>query len=244
MVEVDPPRVLLVDDRRENRIALQAVLEPLRVEVVEADSGEAALREVLSRDFAVILLDVQMPGIDGLETAELIKARERSRDVPIIFLTAAEADVAQVFAGYEAGAVDYLLKPFDPLVLRSKVSVFADLDRHRRQLTRSTELARNALAAAPSGIALCDLDGLALEVNPALERLLERPDTRLWIVVLWIHAQMLPYRVVQCSTSNASHRCLPKYDQCLTRARRSPKSGTQEVWWHQVSSPSAVVRQG
>jgi CheY-like chemotaxis protein/anti-sigma regulatory factor (Ser/Thr protein kinase) len=175
MVEVDPPRVLLVDDRRENRIALQAVLEPLRVEVVEADSGEAALREVLSRDFAVILLDVQMPGIDGLETAELIKARERSRDVPIIFLTAAEADVAQVFAGYEAGAVDYLLKPFDPLVLRSKVSVFADLDRHRRQLTRSTELARNALAAAPSGIALCDLDGLALEVNPALERLLERP---------------------------------------------------------------------
>src|SRR3954471_20615742 len=138
MVEVDPPKILIVDDRRENRVALQAVLEPLRVDVVEDDSGEQALREILVNDFAVILLDVQMPGIDGLETAELIKARERSRDTPIIFLTAAEADVTQVFAGYEAGAVDYLLKPFDPLVLRSKVQVFADLDRQRRELARST----------------------------------------------------------------------------------------------------------
>jgi PAS domain S-box-containing protein len=175
MVEVDPARVLLVDDRRENRIALQAVLEPLRVDVVEADSGEQALREVLVNDFAVILLDVQMPGMDGIETAELIKARDRSRDVPIIFLTAAESDLAEVFAGYEAGAVDYLLKPFDPLVLRSKVKVFADLDKHRRQLRRSDELVRNAFAASPSGMALCDLDGLALQVNPALERLTGRP---------------------------------------------------------------------
>ena len=129
---------------------------------------------MLVGDFAVILLDVQMPGMDGIETAELIKARERSRDVPIIFLTAAESDLAEVFAGYEAGAVDYLLKPFDPLVLRSKVKVFADLDRHRRQLRRSDELVRNAFAAAPSGMALCDLDGLALQVNPALERLTGR----------------------------------------------------------------------
>jgi PAS domain S-box-containing protein len=174
MVEVDPARILLVDDRRENRIALQAVLEPLQVDVVEADSGEQALREVLVGDFAVILLDVQMPGMDGIETAEMIKARERSRDVPIIFLTAAESDLAEVFAGYEAGAVDYLLKPFDPLVLRSKVKVFADLDRHRRQLRRSDELVRNAFAAAPSGMALCDLDGLAMQVNPALERLTGR----------------------------------------------------------------------
>jgi PAS domain S-box-containing protein len=179
MVEVDPARVLLVDDRRENRIALQAVLEPLRVDVVEADSGEQALREVLVQDFAVILLDVQMPGMDGIETAELIKARDRSRDVPIIFLTAAESDLAEVFAGYEAGAVDYLLKPFDPLVLRSKVKVFADLDKHRRQLRRSDELVRNAFAASPSGMALCDLDGLALQVNPALERLTGRPTAAL-----------------------------------------------------------------
>jgi PAS domain S-box-containing protein len=179
MVSVDPPRVLLVDDRRENRIALQAVLEPLCLDIVEAESGEQALREVLTGDFAVILLDVQMPGMDGVETAEMIKARERSREVPIIFLTAAEADVAEVFAGYEAGAVDYLLKPFDPLVLRSKVKVFADLDRHRRQLARSDELVRNAFSAAPSGMALCDLNGLALEINPALERLVGRPPSEL-----------------------------------------------------------------
>jgi PAS domain S-box-containing protein len=179
MVEVDAPRLLLVDDRRENRIALQAVLEPLRVDIVEADSGEEALRQVLANDFAVILLDVQMPGMDGLETAEMIKARERSRNVPIIFLTAAETDVAQIFAGYEAGAVDYLLKPFDPLVLRSKVKVFADLDRNRRQLARSDELVRKAFAAAPTGMALCDLTGLALEVNPALEQLVGRPASEI-----------------------------------------------------------------
>ncbi|WP_187369272.1 SpoIIE family protein phosphatase [Baekduia soli] len=178
MVAVDPPRVLIVDDRHENRVALRAVLEPLPVIAVEADSGEAALREVLTHDFAVILLDVKMPGIDGLETAELIKARGRSRDIPIIFLTAADADVAQIFAGYAAGAVDYLLKPFGPLVLRSKVQVFADLDRQRRELVRSTELVRNAFDAAPSGMALCDRDGLVLEVNPALERLAGRPVGR------------------------------------------------------------------
>jgi PAS domain S-box-containing protein len=174
MVAVDPPLILLVDDRRENRVALQAVLESLHVTIVEADSGESALREILTQDFAVILLDVQMPGMDGLETAELIKARERSREVPIIFLTAAEADVAQIFAGYEAGAVDYLLKPYDPLVLRSKVKVFADLDRQRRALVQSDELVRNAFAATPAGLALCDLEGVTLQVNPALERLVGR----------------------------------------------------------------------
>jgi PAS domain S-box-containing protein len=179
VVEVDAPRILLVDDRRENRIALQALLEPLHLEIIEADSGAQALREVLGSDFAVILLDVQMPGMDGLEAAQLIKARDRSRDTPIIFLTAAEADVAQIFAGYEAGAVDYLLKPFDPRVLQSKVKVFTDLDRQRRQLVRSEELARNAFAAAPSGMALCDMDGLTLEVNPALERLVGRPASEI-----------------------------------------------------------------
>jgi PAS domain S-box-containing protein len=177
--DVGNPRVLVVDDRRENRVALRAVLEPLALDVVEADSGEEALRIILGHDFAVILLDVYLPGLDGLETAALIKQRERSRDTPIIFLTAAQADVAQVFAGYEAGAVDYMLKPFDPLVLRSKVQVFADLDRQRRELARSDELVRNAFAAAPTGMALVDDDGTALRVNPALERLTGRPAEQL-----------------------------------------------------------------
>ena len=123
MVEVDPARVLLVDDRRENRIALQAVLEPLRVDIVEADSGEQALRVVLVHDFAVILLDVQMPGMDGMETAELIKARERSRDVPIIQLTA-KAMKGDRDKSISAGASDYVTKPVDVEQLLSLMRVW------------------------------------------------------------------------------------------------------------------------
>jgi CheY-like chemotaxis protein/anti-sigma regulatory factor (Ser/Thr protein kinase) len=167
-----PGCVLLVDDRRENRLALRAVLEPLGLGIVEAGSGEEALREVLVQDFAVILLDVHMPGMDGFETAAVIKGRERSRETPIIFLTAAQADLQQALTGYEAGAVDFLLKPFDPLVLRSKVAVFADLDRQKRDLARSTALVRTAFDAAPAGMALCDLGGIVLQHNRALRELL------------------------------------------------------------------------
>src|SRR6185437_6038796 len=118
------PAILLVDDRPENLLALQAILEPLEHELVRAESGEEALRVLLSReDFAVILLDVQMPGLDGFGTAELIKQRERTRNIPIIFLTAISKDEQHVFRGYEVGAVDYVFKPFDAEILRSKVSV-------------------------------------------------------------------------------------------------------------------------
>ena len=119
--------VLLVDDRPENLMALEAVLEPLQLNLVAVESGQEALRELLERDFAVILLDVQMPGLDGFETAALIKGRDRTRHVPIIFLTAHETDSSRVFRGYEVGAVDYLRKPFDPTILRSKVRVFVEL---------------------------------------------------------------------------------------------------------------------
>lgn len=166
--EPRPPRVLVVDDRTDNLVAMRAVLEPLGVELVEASSGEAALRALLEGDFAVILLDVHMPGMDGFETAAVIKDRPRSRETPIIFLTAAQADVEQIGAGYEVGAVDFLLKPFDPTVLRSKVQVFADLDRQRRELAQSDELVRNAFGAAPSGMAVCDGAGVILRTNPAL----------------------------------------------------------------------------
>jgi serine phosphatase RsbU (regulator of sigma subunit)/anti-sigma regulatory factor (Ser/Thr protein kinase) len=131
-VDSQQPSVLLVDDRPENLLALEAVLGPLNVRLVSVGSGEAALRALLAEDFAVILLDVQMPGMDGFETAACIKQRERSRSIPIIFLTAISKDIGHVFRGYEAGAVDYLLKPFDPRILRSKVGVFCDLDRQRR----------------------------------------------------------------------------------------------------------------
>jgi len=126
-----PVSILLVDDRRENLVALEAVLEPLGHRLVSASSGIEALRELLREEFALILMYVQMPELDGFETAELIRRRERTRDVPIIFLTAISKERGHVFRGYDTGAVDYVFKPFDPAILRSKVRVFVDLFRQR-----------------------------------------------------------------------------------------------------------------
>jgi len=121
------PSVLLVDDRAENLLALDGILRPLGARLVKARSGEDALLHLLRENFAVILLDVQMPRLDGLQTAELIKQREQTRHIPIIFITALSRETAYVFKGYEQGAVDYLLKPIDPEILRAKVRVFCDL---------------------------------------------------------------------------------------------------------------------
>jgi PAS domain S-box-containing protein len=134
--------LLLVDDRRENLIALEAILEPLGQNLVKAESGFEALRHLLTMDFALILLDVQMPELDGFETAKLIKERERTRWIPIIFLTAISKEPQNVFQGYDAGAVDYIFKPFDPEILRSKVSVFIDLHRKTVDLQRASETLR------------------------------------------------------------------------------------------------------
>jgi signal transduction histidine kinase len=121
------PRVLLVDDRPDNLLALRAVLEPLGLDLVEAASGEEALRHLLAGEFALIILDVQMPVLDGFETARLIRGRERTRYVPIIFLTAISGEPEHYQRGYESGAVDYVYKPFEPEILRAKVSVFSEL---------------------------------------------------------------------------------------------------------------------
>jgi CheY-like chemotaxis protein len=119
-------KILLVDDRPENLLALEAILSSLGQELVSVRSGETAVDAAIADDFAVILLDVVMPGMDGFETAEQIKQRGRTPDVPIIFLTAA-GDPELAFRGYAAGASDYISKPFDPWVLRAKVSVFVEL---------------------------------------------------------------------------------------------------------------------
>jgi PAS domain S-box-containing protein len=134
--------ILLVDDRSENLLALEAILEPLGHRLVSAVSGEEALAHLLREEFAVILLDVQMPGLDGFETAELIKSRERTRHVPIVFLTAISKDRKHVFRGYETGAVDYIFKPFDADILRSKVSAFVELHEKRRELAHHEEQLR------------------------------------------------------------------------------------------------------
>jgi two-component system sensor histidine kinase/response regulator len=137
-------KILLVDDRPENLVALEAALEPLQQDLVAAQSGEEALRCLLNDDFAVILLDVQMPGMDGFETAAQIKERDRSRHIPIIFLTALSRELHQQLHGYEVGAVDYIAKPFDPWVLRTKVAAFVELDQKTRDLeVQAEQLARS-----------------------------------------------------------------------------------------------------
>jgi CheY-like chemotaxis protein len=139
---VQKAKILLVDDRPENLLALEAILSALDQTLVRAASGEEALKALLTDDFAVILLDVQMPGMDGFETAAHIKRRERTRDIPIIFLTAINHGPHHTFRGYAAGAVDYISKPFDPWVLRAKVSVFVDLYMKNCQLKEQAALLR------------------------------------------------------------------------------------------------------
>ncbi|GAA3041759.1 response regulator [Kitasatospora albolonga] len=139
---VQKAKILLVDDRPENLLALEAILSALDQTLVRASSGEEALKALLTDDFAVILLDVQMPGMDGFETASHIKRRERTRDIPIIFLTAINHGPHHTFRGYAAGAVDYISKPFDPWVLRAKVSVFVDLYVKNCQLKEQAALLR------------------------------------------------------------------------------------------------------
>jgi len=140
-----PAKILVVDDDPRNLIAVEEVLRSPGVEVVTADSGEGALRHVLKDDFAVILLDVQMPRLDGYEVASLIRNRPRSSRVPILFLTAFNKDDMHVFKGYSAGAVDYVFKPIEPLILRSKVDIFVDLYRKTEEIRRQAEQERRLL---------------------------------------------------------------------------------------------------
>ncbi|HAA32211.1 MAG TPA: hybrid sensor histidine kinase/response regulator, partial [Cyanobacteria bacterium UBA8553] len=175
--------VLLVDDHPENLLALEAILENLGQRLVKAHSGEEALRCLLHQDFAVILLDVQMPGMDGFETASLIRNRQRSQYTPIIFLTAFSTSDSLMFKGYSLGAVDYLFKPVEPEILTSKVSVFVELFNKTAQIKRqATQLAavnaelreseqrfRSLSACSPVGIFLTDVEGRCTYTNPRLQ---------------------------------------------------------------------------
>jgi len=171
--------ILIVDDREENLIALEAVLEPLGQRVVRARSGEDALRKLLAEEFAVILLDVHMPGIDGIETARLIKSRGRSRPTPILFVTASSTG-RNMWPGYETGAVDFLMKPFDPDVLRAKVAVFVELARSRDEIRRAAEdrieRARTEAARAAAEAHAAEADQLRLELVAQSAALAERTD--------------------------------------------------------------------
>jgi PAS domain S-box-containing protein len=180
MIE-DRVNILLVDDQPNNLLALESILGDMGQNLIRAESGKAALRHLLTNDFAVILLDVQMPELDGFETASLIRERDRSRDTPIIFLTALSRSETNVFRGYELGAVDYIFKPFHPEILRSKVNVFVELFRKseaiKRQahqlarLSRQNELILNAVAEGVFGVGV---DGRTTFVNPAAARMVGR----------------------------------------------------------------------
>jgi PAS domain S-box-containing protein len=177
-------KILLVDDTPENLVSLEAALEGLNQELVLAHSGKQALFQLLEHDFAAILLDVRMPDMDGFETAELIRSRERSRHTPILFLTGYKNE-GHLFRGYNLGAVDFLFKPIIPEILRSKVSVFVELSRNaallreqaaalRQQadvLQRAEQKFRSLLEAAPEAMVMCRQDGEIVMANSRVESL-------------------------------------------------------------------------
>ncbi len=167
-------RILLVDDRSENLVALEAILSPLDQIIVAVRSGKQALAELAAADFAVVLLDVIMPGMDGFETADRIKRGPRNRDVPIIFLTAGSNRPDFTFRGYTLGAVDYLAKPFDPWVLTAKVQVFVDL--YLKTADQAERLSRLVAAVEEAAMWLAGIPAVSKdpEAEEAVARLLRR----------------------------------------------------------------------
>ncbi|MFW6724533.1 response regulator [Streptomyces sp. MAR4 CNY-716] len=149
----DPAGILIVDDMEENLVALTAVLGPLGQRVVAAHSGEEALKAMLRQQFAVVLLDILMPGMDGFETAANIKRLDQTKDVPVILLTGHGIDPDYAYRGYAVGAADFLSKPIEPWILRTKVNVFLELHRKNRQLAVQAEQLQRLLITDQDGAA-------------------------------------------------------------------------------------------
>ncbi len=184
MTQPTPPpvRILLVDDQPANLLALEAVLADLGHELLKAGSGEEALRHLLHDDFALVLLDVRMSGMDGFETARAMRGRERSRQTPIIFVTADEGRDFPAEEGYALGAVDFIVKPVRAPVLRAKVAMFVELFRKDRQigellerrrveeaLRRSESRKAAILESALDAVITIDQVGRVVDFNPAAE---------------------------------------------------------------------------
>lgn len=165
--------ILLVDDMEDNLVALEAILGALNQPLVRARSGEEAMKALLRQEFAVVLLDVLMPGMDGFETAANIKRLDQTKDIPIIFLTGNDLDTTFAFRGYSTGAADYLTKPFDPWVLRAKVTVFIDLHHKTRQLRGLLERDRGRLEAMERRLAAVERQ-LAADGRPDVTALAHR----------------------------------------------------------------------
>ncbi len=146
MSDTEKIKILIVDDKPQNLVALEALLQAPDRSIFLATSGNEALGTILDHDFAVILLDIQMPGMDGFETAQLIRKRHRSMHIPIIFVTAISKEQKHMFKGYETGAVDYLFKPINPQILETKVNVFIELYRQRMALEQTTKKLEETIA--------------------------------------------------------------------------------------------------
>lgn len=173
---MDNVKILIVDDRPDGLVALEAVLRQPGCTIYSASSGQEALTQVLEHPFAVIIMDVQMPEMDGFEAARLIRQREQSREIPILFVTAISKEIAFIHKGYETGAVDYLFKPFDPVILRAKVAVFVELYEKNRKLKEQAAQLRTSEAwnrllidSARDIIATTSQDGMLTSLNPAFE---------------------------------------------------------------------------
>src|SRR6266436_3716145 len=174
----DRVNILLVDDRRENLLALEGILKNLNENLVKASSGSEALKYLLRNEVAVILLDVEMPDMDGFQTATLIRERERTSHTPIIFLTAISKSDIHVSQGYSLGGVDYIFKPFAPDVLKSKVSAFVQMFKQRREAQRQSALLKSerdfvsAILDTVAGFVLVlDSEARILRVNRSWERM-------------------------------------------------------------------------
>jgi PAS domain S-box-containing protein len=193
----DPPiRVLLVDDLEDNLLALGALLRRPGLEIMSARSGREALELLLHHEFALALVDVQMPEMDGFELAELMRGAERTRTVPIIFITASAREPNRIFRGYDAGAVDFLFKPVDPHILRHKVDIFFQLHLQKQQLVRQIELLRESeqlrakiLESSHDAIVLFDCRGSVLSLKASgttrlsvaqIEKLIGQDWVSLW----------------------------------------------------------------
>ncbi|EKN68996.1 response regulator [Schinkia azotoformans] len=172
--------ILLVDDRPENLLTLEAVLDSPSYNLIMANSGEEALKQVLKQDFAVILLDVQMPGLNGFDTARLIHGREQSKHIPIIFITAISQAVENVNQGYAVGAVDYIFKPFNPEILKSKVAAFAKLYEYQQQINDQRQLLKKrSIELAAANAKLQDMEKELLQHNNNLENLVREKTEEL-----------------------------------------------------------------
>lgn len=171
----DKPKILIVDDRRENLLALRQVLREADVELIEALSGNDALMETIAHDFALAILDVQMPEMNGYELAEFLRGDSKTANLPIIFMTAAYGEEAQMFRGYDAGAVDYIVKPYNPDILLAKVRVFLDLYRAQRDLAQkildlaaSEERYQTLVTTLPDIVYRIDAEGRFTFLNDAV----------------------------------------------------------------------------